>query len=67
MAVTAGIAGANLISQGEISLVVWEGTCAVGVLAMHNCKHALYPNQVSLQRLISLQKLVTNPQQRVGR
>lgn len=25
MAVTAGIAGANLISQGEVSLVVWEG------------------------------------------
>lgn len=63
VAVTAGIAGANLISQGEVSLVV----CERGVLTMHDCKHALYPNQVSPQCLISLQKLVTNPQQRVGR
>lgn len=63
MAVTAGIAGANLISQGEVSLVVWER----GVLGMHDCKHALYPNQVSPPRLISPRKLVTNPRQRVGR
>lgn len=34
---------------------------------MHDCKHALYPNQVSPQRLISPRKLVTNPGQRVGR
>lgn len=34
---------------------------------MHDCKHTLYPNQVSPQRLISPQKLVTNPRQRVGR
>lgn len=63
VAVTAGIAGANLISQGEVSLVVWER----GVLGMHDCKHALYPNQVSPPRLISPRKLVTNPRQRVGR
>lgn len=34
---------------------------------MHDCKHALYPNQVSPQRLISPRKVVTNPRQRVGR
>lgn len=34
---------------------------------MHDCKHALYPNQVSPRRLISPRKLVTNPRQRVGR
>ena len=34
---------------------------------MHDCKHTLYPNQVSPQHLISPQKLVTNPRQRVGR
>lgn len=34
---------------------------------MHDCKHTLYPNQVSLPRLISPRKVVTNPQQRVGR
>jgi len=66
VAVTAGIAGANLISQGEVSLVVCEGGQR-GVLAMHDCKHAQYPNQVSPRRLISPRKLVTNPQQRVGR
>lgn len=72
VAVTAGIAGANLISQGEVSLVVWRGEVGWGgvggrVLAMHDCKHALYPNQVSPWRLISPRKLVTNPRQRVGR
>lgn len=34
---------------------------------MHDCKHALYPNQVSPWRLISPRKLVTYPRQRVGR
>lgn len=34
---------------------------------MHDCKHSLYPNQVSLWRLISPQKLVTYPRQSVGR
>lgn len=55
VAVTAGFAGANLISQGEVSRVVG------GVLTMHNCKHELYPNQVSLRCLISLRKCVRNP------
>lgn len=34
---------------------------------MHDCKHTLYPNQVSPLRLISPRKLVMNPRQRVGR
>lgn len=67
MAVTAGFAGANLISQGEVSLVVEEGGGGGGILTMHHCKHKLYPNQVSLRCLISPRKLVTNPQLRVGR
>lgn len=34
---------------------------------MHDCKHSLYPNQVSPWRLISPRKLVTYPRQSVGR
>lgn len=58
MAVTAGIAGANLISQGEVSLVVWEGgsspctTVNTGYILIR-CHRSVWSARENLSRIPS--------------